>query len=56
MYEQHPLEAKLSGYHNTKVDASVGLLKEPQKFRIQFLELHGDFSIVDNTELPRARV
>ena len=38
--------------HNRKVGASVGLLKGPQKFQIQFLELHGDFSIVDNTELP----
>ena len=36
--------------------ASVGLLKGPQKFQIQFLELHGGFSIVDNTELlTRAR-
>ena len=45
--------------HNRKVGASVGLLKGPQKFQIQFLELHVDFSIVDNTEVPtraRARV
>ena len=45
--------------YNGKVSASVGLLKVPQKFHIQFLELHGDFSIVDNTELAtraRARV
>ena len=43
--------------HNRKVGASVGLLKGPQKFQIQFLELHGGFSIVDNTELrTRARV
>ena len=41
--------------HNRKVDACVGLLKEPQKIRIHFLELHGGFSIVDNTELRRAR-
>ena len=42
--------------HNGKVDISVGLLKGPQKFQIQFLELHGGFSIVDNTELrTRAR-
>ena len=42
--------------HNRKVDISVGLLKGPQKFQIQFLELHGGFSIVDNTELlTRAR-
>ena len=39
---------------------TVGLLKEQQKFRIQFqfLELHVDFSIVDNrqqTTLTRAR-
>ena len=33
------------------VDISVGLLKGPQKFQIQFLELHGGFSLVDNTEL-----
>ena len=33
----------------------VGLLKEPQKFQIQFLELHVDFYIVDDTELRRAR-
>ena len=33
----------------------VGLLKEPQKFQIQFLELHVDFYIVDSTEGdPRA--
>ena len=43
--------------HNRKVDISVGLLKGPQKFQIQFLELHGGFSIVVNTELlTRARV
>ena len=30
---------------------SVGLLKGPQKFQIQFLEIHGGFSFVDNTEL-----
>ena len=42
--------------HNIKVGPSVSLLKGPQKFQIQFLELHVDFSIVDNTELPaRAR-
>ena len=42
--------------HKRKVDISVGLLKSDQKFQIQFLELHGGFSIVDNTELPaRAR-
>ena len=42
--------------YNRKVGASVGLLKGPQKFQIQFLELHGGFSIVDNTELrTRAR-
>ena len=42
--------------HNRKVGASVGLLSGPQKFQIQFLELHGGFSIVDNTELlTRAR-
>ena len=42
--------------HNRKVGASVGFLKGPQKFQNQFLELHGGFSIVDNTELPtRAR-
>ena len=35
----------------------AGLLKEPQKFQIQFLELHVNFSIVDNAELlARARV
>ena len=34
---------------------TVGLLKEPQKFQIHFLELHVDLSIVDNTELQRAR-
>ena len=38
--------------HNIKVGPSVGLLKGPQKFQIQFLELHVDFSIVGNTELP----
>ena len=37
--------------YNRKVGASVGLLKGPQKVQIQFLELHGGFSIVDNTEL-----
>ena len=42
--------------HNRQVGASVGLLKGPQKFSIQFLELHVGFSIVDNTELSeRAR-
>ena len=42
--------------HNRKVGASVGLLKEQQKFQVQILELHCGFSIVDNTELPtRAR-
>ena len=38
--------------HNRKVGASVGFLEGPQKYQIQFLELHVDFSIVDNTELP----
>ena len=33
---------------------TVGLLKEPQKFQIHFLELHVDLSIVDNPELQRA--
>ena len=45
--------------NNRKVGASVGLLKGPQKFQIQFLELHGGFSNVDNRELltrARARV
>ena len=38
-----------------QIDMSVGLLKEPQKFQIQFLELHVDFYIVDSTEGdPRA--
>ena len=42
--------------HNGKIGMSVGLLKGPQKFQIQFFELHGGFSFVDNTELPaRAR-
>ena len=42
--------------HIRKVDISVGILKEQQKFQIQFLELHGGFSIVDNTDLrTRAR-
>ena len=34
---------------------TVGLLKEPQKMKIQFLELHVNFSILDTTELQRAR-
>ena len=34
------------------ISTCVGLLKEPQKFQIQFLELHVDFYIVDNAELP----
>ena len=45
--------------HNREVGASVGLLKGPQKFQIQFLELRVTFSVVDNTELSeraRARV
>ena len=41
--------------HKRQVDASVGLLKEPQKSSIQFLERHVDLCIVDNTELRRAR-
>ena len=44
--------------HNREVGASVGLLKEQQKSEIQHLELHVDFSIVDNrqqTTLTRAR-
>ena len=57
---QNPPRARARGefciVDNRKVGASVGLLKGPQKFQIQFLELHGGFSIVDNTELPaRAR-
>ena len=38
-----------------KICISVGLLEEPQKFQIQFLELHVNFYIVDNTELPNMR-
>ena len=45
--------------HGQGVGVPVGLLKGPQRFQIQFSELHVDFSNVDNTELPtsaRARV
>ena len=41
--------------NNRQVDASVGLLKEPQTCSIQFLEWHVDLCIVDNRELQRAR-
>ena len=39
---------------NRKVSASVGLLKGPQTFSIQFLELQVDCYIVVNTELSES--